>query len=529
MGAAASSTTLSGGVWMTVRAVIALLLMIGFYVVALGLSGFLLYLPYAEIVYAHRLHLKVLVFCVMGAGIIVWAVLPHRDRFEPPWPILKRTDESKLFRLIESVARATGQQVPKTVYLTPEVNAWVSQRGGALGIGGQRVMGLGLPLLAVLTERELFAVLAHEFGHFHGGDTKLGPIIYRTRSAMGRTIEALEEHSSALQWVFLAYGKLFIAVTHAISRHQERLADLLAATVAGSGALSRALKKIHGAALAFESYWSTEATPVLAKGLLPPLAAGFDRFVKNERVERAMRTALDRAMAEDQASGYDTHPPLSERLQALAGMPDNNMPDDAPAIALLTTTLGARERQLMDAMLKPEVARRLKVSSWEEVAARVYLPQYQGISSQYGRHCAGTAIVDLPARARDVATAIGERMAAQADEPWPEDERLRQGAWAIGAIMAATLADAGWTVATAPGDPVRLVNGDASLDPFALAQAIVTGTMDAAEWAVRSRSLGIADVPLAPDPQRVDEPNPVTSEGTRTPATPAGRSFFSRR
>jgi Zn-dependent protease with chaperone function len=495
---------------MTIRAVIALLLMIGFYVVALGIAGFLLYLPYAEVVYAHRLHFKLAAFCLIGAAVIVWAVLPRRDRFEPPWPTLSRRDESKLFRLIEAVARATGQRVPKTVYLTPEVNAWVAQRGGMLGVGGQRVMGLGLPLLAVLTERELFAVLAHEFGHFHGGDTKLGPIIYRTRSAMGRTIEALEEHSSALRWIFLAYGKLFIAVTHAISRHQERLADALAASVAGSTALSRALKKTHGAALAYDSYWSTEAAPVLSKGLLPPLAAGFDRFVRSERIEQAMRTALDRALAENKAHGYDTHPPLHERLRALERMPDKAMPEGGLAITLMPT-VAARERELMDAMLKPEAARRLKEASWDEVAARVYLPQYQAIAYEHGGHCAGMSIGDVPTCARDVAAAIGERMAAQSDEAWPEDERLRQGAWAIGAIMAATLAQADWTLATAPGDPVRLVNGDMSLDPFSLAQAIVTGRMDAAEWAERCRSLGISDVTLAPDAPRIEEPNPVAS------------------
>lgn len=495
---------------LTVRAVIALVLMIGFYAVALGLAGFLLYLPYAEVVYAHRIHLKLLLFCLIGAAIIVSAIWPRRDRFDPPWPVLTRREESRLFRLLESVARATGQRMPKTVYLTPEVNAWVAQRGGVLGFGGQRVMGLGLPLLAVLTERELFAVLAHEFGHFHGGDTMLGPLIYRTRSAMGRTIGALEEHSSALRWVFLAYGKLFIAVTHAISRHQERLADALAASVAGSTALSSALKKIHGAALAFDSYWSNEATPALASGLLPPLAAGFDRFVNSERVAQATRTALDRALAEDKTSGHDTHPPLRERLHALAGIADSATTEGGAAIALLTTTLAARERDLMNAMLKPEVAQRLQVSTWEDVAARVYLPQYEAVGQQYGGHCAGIKIGDVPTCARDVALAIAERMAAQSDEAWSDDRRLRQGAWAIGAIMAATLAKADWTLTTAPGDPVCLVNGDMSVDPFSLAHAIVIGTMNAAEWAERCGTLGIAGMPLVSETAQIQEPHPAT-------------------
>jgi Zn-dependent protease with chaperone function len=61
------------------------------------------------------------------------------------------------------------------------VNAWVMQRGGIMGFGSRRVMGLGLPLMRILTCAQFSAVLAHEFGHYHGGDTKIGPWIYKTR------------------------------------------------------------------------------------------------------------------------------------------------------------------------------------------------------------------------------------------------------------------------------------------------------------------------------------------------------------
>jgi len=69
--------------------------------------------------------------------------------------------------------------MPAEVYLIAEANAWVIDRGGIMGCGSRRVMGLGLPLLQVLSVYQLRAVLAHEFGHFHGGDTKLGPWVYK--------------------------------------------------------------------------------------------------------------------------------------------------------------------------------------------------------------------------------------------------------------------------------------------------------------------------------------------------------------
>ena len=195
------------------RAVLAMVLMVGFYVVALSIAGVLLWIPYAEVVYANRLHFKLAVFCLIGAGIILWAVVPRPDRFVAPDPHITVKDAPKLYHEIKATAAATRQRPPAEVYLIPEVNAWVAQRGGLLAIGGRRVMGVGLPLLTLLTVSEFRAVVAHEFGHYYGGDTLLGPLVYKTRAAIGRTIDALSEHSSALQLPFLWYGRLFLMVS----------------------------------------------------------------------------------------------------------------------------------------------------------------------------------------------------------------------------------------------------------------------------------------------------------------------------
>jgi Zn-dependent protease with chaperone function len=57
------------------------------------------------------------------------------------------------------------------------------------------VMGLGLPLLQTLTVSQFRAVMAHEFGHYYGGDTKLGPWVYKTRAAIVRTLLGISQHS----------------------------------------------------------------------------------------------------------------------------------------------------------------------------------------------------------------------------------------------------------------------------------------------------------------------------------------------
>ena len=61
-------------------------------------------------------------------------------------------------------------------------------------------MGIGLPLLQALTSSQFRAVIAHEFGHYAGGDLKLGGWIYKTRGAMGRTIKNLARTYKESGW-----------------------------------------------------------------------------------------------------------------------------------------------------------------------------------------------------------------------------------------------------------------------------------------------------------------------------------------
>ncbi|MBN1610539.1 MAG: M48 family metallopeptidase [Polyangiaceae bacterium] len=228
------------------RSIVAILLLIGFYVLALGIAAGLLWTVYAQVVIAERVFVKLALICVVLAGVILWSVLPRLDRFEPPGPQLTEHAHPQLFALIRDVADKTGQAMPREVYLVADVNAFVAQRGGIMGLFSRRVMGLGLPLLALLSVSELRAVLAHEFGHFHGGDTMLGPWIYKTRSAMARTIIALAERgSSIVRKPFEWYGNFFLGITHSISRAQELSADALAARVAGGRHLVSGLKATH--------------------------------------------------------------------------------------------------------------------------------------------------------------------------------------------------------------------------------------------------------------------------------------------
>src|SRR6266566_7859504 len=146
------------------RAMLAVALTIGFYVLAIGLIAVLV-----RIVFIPNVPGRVLAFCIVGAGAI--AIIPRPSRFVAPGPRLNPAGQPRLFAELEGVAEAVGEAMPEEVYVTPEMNAGVLQRGR------RRVMVLGLPLMQVMTVSQMRAVLAHEFGHYYGGDTRLGPWI----------------------------------------------------------------------------------------------------------------------------------------------------------------------------------------------------------------------------------------------------------------------------------------------------------------------------------------------------------------
>ena len=141
------------------RAVLALVLMVGFYVFALTIAGGLLWIPYAQYTYSERMNGRLAVFCLIGGLTILWALIPRIDKFEAPGPRLTPANAPQLFTMINDIAKATSQPRPEDVYLLNDVNAFVTQRGGMMGFGSRRVMGVGLPLIKGLSPAELRSVI----------------------------------------------------------------------------------------------------------------------------------------------------------------------------------------------------------------------------------------------------------------------------------------------------------------------------------------------------------------------------------
>jgi heat shock protein HtpX len=471
-----------------VRAVIALILMSGFYAFAIGVAVGLIYIAFN--VDSGRITL----ISLGVAGVILWSLIPRRDRFVEPGPRLQPSSQPRLFERLNKLSRAVGQAMPREVYLLSDMNAWVMERGGILGFGRKRVMGIGLPLLQVLTISEFEAVLAHEFGHYDGGDTKLGPLIYRTRYAISRTVENLSKTGESdlgmlsfvaalVQKPFYGYGVLFLRITLAISRAQEFAADRLAARTVGASALANGLRAVHKGAAISNYYMNNEVLPVVQSGFQPPVSEGFGSFLKTESIVQSMDAALESELKNPKQDPYDTHPPLAQRIAAIETRMDTGHLDSTPAISLLQD-VPSLETQLIRFWLPPKAAA-LKPVQWIETGGVVWIPVWEKTARENKAILEGITLGDLHLHRNGIVQKI-----KGVPPGTPENVVRDYAANVVGAAIACVLHRQGWTAESLPG-VMWMTKGSSRINPFDVVSQIFSKSMDESTWRDQMNRFGL--------------------------------------
>jgi Zn-dependent protease with chaperone function len=327
----------------TYRALASVVMLIGFYVVAL--------LQFAAVValgvwihqWASGLTTAKLMFpllVALGAVLVgLWKAI--RTKNEPAAGlILGEREAPLLWTVVRELAAEVGTRAPDEIRLVPEVNAAVSEQSRLLGlIGGRRIMYVGLPLLQGMRVDQLRSVLAHELGHYSGRHTRLGAVAYRGRLAIGATIERISRRNP-VGLVFRAYAKLYLLVDNAASRRQELEADRASVRLAGREAATSALRTLPALGAAWSFYMRRYVEPGWSAGLAPDdLFGGFARLLAGRQDEIAR---LRENAPEQRPSRWDTHPPIGVRVAAMADAPSGtHTPDDRPAAVLLADIDGA--------------------------------------------------------------------------------------------------------------------------------------------------------------------------------------------
>lgn len=461
---------------LTLRAVVALVLLVCFYAFALSIGLGLVGGAVLVVTRSPRIPIKLVLMMLVAGVTVLWSLLPRFSKWVAPGPRVEEKDQPRLFALIRQVAQQMNQPMPQEVYLFPEVNAFVATVGGFLGLGGKRVLGVGLGLLAVDNVSQVKATLAHEFGHFAGGDTKLGGLTYATRSVMIRTLQNLANQGSLLvkpfEWVF----KLYLRVTQAISRQQELLADEWSVRVAGKTAHITGLRQeaLHGAS--FGLFLQHEVQPLAAFGVTPKnVFEGFRKFSSSSTMTK-LEPELAKVLVESKADPYDSHPPLEERIAYAQGLALPDLPvDPTPGTSLID---GAKELEEQFSRLLG--GSHLKPVDWSEVgtaiarglerrAARVQM-RVKGMTVQHALD-----VLAQPSLRDAFAEALQPHLIR-----WtlPDRKELVHASVVGGleAYLGILIAQQGFTWRTSPGEPLELERDGVRLALRPLLAEIVEGT-----------------------------------------------------
>lgn len=267
----------------------------------------------------------------LPVGGFAWLVLQAMwVRIQAPRGYEVRRDEApELFEALDALSGKLESPRFHTVLVTDDFNAAVVQLP-RLGVFGwyRNYLLLGLPLLKTLTKAQFVAVLAHELGHLSGGHGRFGNWIYRQRLAWARLQDALEHSRHWGSFVFRPFIERFVPYFNAFSfplaRANEFEADAVAARLTSPQATAAALTGVNVIGIWLNTrYWprvhaQADCQPQPQPGLAPYAGLCLD-FCDGLPLDDA-QAWINQAMTEE-TTVDDTHPSLSDRLQALGETP----------------------------------------------------------------------------------------------------------------------------------------------------------------------------------------------------------------
>lgn len=278
-----------------------------------------------------------LIFGIMAigaAGVVIAAIFKRvDDEFIIEGEQITREMAPQLWYDLERLANSMGTAPPDHVIAGIDDNFFVTQQPVKVRMNEEqlqtltgRTLFVSLSLLKKLPGEEADAVLLHELAHFSGNDTlytqKIAPLLVR----YGHFLQGLHDGGISLPVFYFAvmFRALYEISLGSLSRQREFRADGLAADKTSPTSVARALLRTTAYSkyrneLEQEFFDAEQAHEEV--NLSQRIDSGFEEFAtafadKHDLGELAT------------AHPFDTHPPLSQRLEALGF---NSSPDSLRA------------------------------------------------------------------------------------------------------------------------------------------------------------------------------------------------------
>lgn len=212
---------------------------------------------------------------------------------------ITKEQEPKLFELISEIVETVKTDFPNKVYLSSDVNASVFYASNfwSMFLPVKKNLQIGIGLVNSVSDIELKAILAHEFGHFSQRSMKVGSYVYNVNQIIFNMLYDNDSYDSLVQsWGNVnAYFSFFVSLAvkmvqgiqwvlkqvyevvnlnyMSMSREMEFHADEVAAHVAGSSPLITSLLRLdlanHSYNTVLDYYGSKVSDAITTENIYP--------------------------------------------------------------------------------------------------------------------------------------------------------------------------------------------------------------------------------------------------------------------
>jgi hypothetical protein len=235
--------------------------------------------------------------------------------------------------------------------------------------------------------------------------------------------------------------------------------------------------------------------PIVQAGFVPPIATGFDQFLKHKNVEaftERVAAAMEREAVTDP---FETHPSLKDRLEALGAPVTGPVQRESTSAATLVDDPDQLARSLLQHAIGAAQMAELRSIEWSRVGADVHSARWRAIVEGSLPALSTFTVETLPeTRAGWMAAARAIPGAPEADS---EHQLVAAATLVFGCALTVLLLDEGWTADVQPGCPVILTRAEQRVEPFTAIAALIDGRLPRSQWITGCEMLGIPRRSLA--------------------------------
>lgn len=315
-----------------------------------------------------------------------------------------------LFSMIRDVAHATGNKLPKHVYLSPEVNACVFYNKNSIWsvfLPTRKNLMVGTGLLHGMSASEVKAILSHEFGHFSQQSMRIGTITYRLMLIIRTMIEyaqdqqqkdAIARSQDDYKWYWhlavypissitkktISFYNWIEKKNRSLSRYMEFEADSVACNIVGARSFISSLCKLDILSSRFSAYENVIADTLSKGHYVPEHWQGYvfvyGQLSKSDGLRVDKNTLLDAPIGDSAKfpskisiiDGWNTHPTLFERIDNARqyinadDKTDKNDPAGLVGMETLNAVGEMRQRFIAANLLEPVEWRNLSAVSMDD-------------------------------------------------------------------------------------------------------------------------------------------------------------------